>query len=167
MKENKKKTDRKELFETTPVWNAIFALTIPMIISSLVSLVYNLSDTYFVGALNDSIQNAAITLAAPAMTLFYGVTNLFGIGASSLMSRSMGVKDTETVKKASATGLYFALGAAALLSFVILVFNNFSVSLLVNTLLIISFLFNFEAKSYPIALVSSSLFVTNSSIISS
>lgn len=124
MKENKKKTDRKELFETTPVWNAIFALTIPMIISSLVSLVYNLSDTYFVGALNDSIQNAAITLAAPAMTLFYGVTNLFGIGASSLMSRSMGVKDTETVKKASATGLYFALGAAALLSFVILVFNR-------------------------------------------
>lgn len=115
---------REELFESSPVWNAIFTLTIPMIISSAISMVYNLSDTYFVGALNDSVQNAAITLAAPAMTLFYGVTNLFGIGASSLMSRSMGLKDGETVKKASATGLYLAFFCAAILSAIFLIFNN-------------------------------------------
>lgn len=118
-----KSMSREELFENSPIWNAIFTLTIPMIISSLVSMIYNLSDTYFVGALNDSVQNAAITLAAPAMTLFYGVTNLFGIGASSLMSRSMGLKDTETVKKASATGIYFGLICAAVLSAITLIFN--------------------------------------------
>ncbi len=111
------------MFESSPVWNAIFTLTIPMIISSVVSMVYNLSDTYFVGALNDSIQNSAITLTAPAMTLFYGITNLFGIGASSLMSRSMGVKDTDTVKRASATGIYLALIGAIVLSAVTLGFN--------------------------------------------
>lgn len=119
-----KSISREELFETSPVWNAIFTLTIPMIISSLVSMIYNLSDTYFVGALNDSVQNAAITLTAPAMTLFYGITNLFGVGASSLMSRSMGRKDFETVRKASATGLYLALIASALFSLVIIVFNG-------------------------------------------
>lgn len=124
------KINREDLFEKTPVWNAIFTLTIPMIISSAVSMIYNLSDTYFVGALNDSVQNAAITLAAPAMTLFYGVTNLFGIGASSLMSRSMGKKDTETVKKASATGIYLALLSAMILSFVTLIFNRQTLSLL-------------------------------------
>lgn len=124
------KINREDLFEKTPVWNAIFTLTIPMIISSAVSMIYNLSDTYFVGALNDSVQNAAITLAAPAMTLFYGVTNLFGIGASSLMSRSMGKKDTETVKKASATGIYLALLSAMILSFVTLIFNKQTLSLL-------------------------------------
>ena len=120
----KEKISREQLFENSPVWNAIFVLTIPMIISSLVSMIYNLSDTYFVGALNDSVQNAAITLTAPAMTLFYGITNLFGIGASSLMSRSMGLKDTETVKKASATGLYLGLLGALLLSAVTIVFNG-------------------------------------------
>ncbi len=87
-------------------------------------MVYNLSDTYFVGALNDPIQNAAITLAAPAMTLFYGITNLFGIGASSLMSRRMGEKDIDTVKRASATGLYLALIFATLLSASTLIFNT-------------------------------------------
>lgn len=119
----KEKSTREELFEKSPVWNAIITLTIPMIISSVVSMIYNLSDTYFVGALNDSVQNAAITLTAPAMTLFYGITNLFGIGASSLMSRSMGIKDMDTVKRASATGLYLGLIAAAALSAITLIFN--------------------------------------------
>lgn len=120
----KNKVSREELFEKTPVWKAIFTLTIPMIISSMVSMVYNLSDTFFVGELNDSVQNAAITLTAPAMTLFYGITNLFGIGASSLMSRSMGRKDMDTVKRASATGLYLALAGAFCLSMITIVFNG-------------------------------------------
>lgn len=127
----KQKTiSREELFEKAPVWSAIFSLTIPMIISSLVAMIYNLSDTFFVGILNDSVQNAAITLTAPAMTLFYGITNLFGIGASSLMSRSMGAKDTETVKRASATGIYLALIGAALLSVITIVFNGQTLHLL-------------------------------------
>ena len=126
----REKVSRDELFESSPVWNAIFTLTIPMIISSIVSMVYNLSDTYFVGALNDSVQNAAITLTAPAMTLFYGITNLFGIGASSLMSRSMGQKDTETVKRASATGIYLGLFCAVLLSVGTLTFHDQALALL-------------------------------------
>lgn len=126
----KNKVSREELFEKAPVWKAIFSLTIPMIISSLVAMIYNLSDTYFVGALNDSVQNAAITLTAPAMTLFYGITNLFGIGASSLMSRSMGLKDEETVKRASATGLYLALLGAILLSAITLIGNNATLKVL-------------------------------------
>lgn len=125
-----KKVTREELFEKSPVWNAIFSLTIPMIISSLVAMVYNLSDTYFVGVLNDSVQNAAITLTAPAMTLFYGITNLFGIGASSLMSRSMGQKDIQTVKRAAATGLYLAFCGAIMLSVVTILFNGPTLHLL-------------------------------------
>ena len=123
-------SSREELFEKSQIWKAIFTLTIPMIISSLVAMVYNLSDTFFVGVLNDSVQNAAITLTAPAMTLFYGITNLFGIGASSLMSRSMGLKDTETVKKASATGIYLALLGAIMLSVITLVFQGLTLELL-------------------------------------
>jgi len=119
----KKSVNREELFENMPVWNAIMTLSIPMIISSVIAMIYNLSDTYFVGILNNSVQNAAITLAAPAMTLFYGITNLFGIGSSSLMSRSMGCKDIPAVKKASATGIYLSLLCAAALSAVTIIFN--------------------------------------------
>ncbi len=122
--------NREELFENAPVWKAIFTLTIPMIISSIVAMIYNLSDTYFVGALNDPIQNAAITLAAPAMTLFYGVTNLFGIGGSSLMSRSMGVKDIDKVKRASATSAYLSFVCAVMLTAVTLCFRTQTLNIL-------------------------------------
>ena len=115
---------KEELFERTPVTKAIFTLTVPMIISSVVSIIYNLSDTFFVGKLNNPVENAAVTLVAPAMTLFYAITNLFGIGASSLMSRKLGVKEYDNVRKASATGVYFGLFFAVLLSLVTLIFSS-------------------------------------------
>jgi len=120
----KKSIDKEELFERMPVTKAIFTLTIPMIISSIISILYNLADTYFVGMLNDPVQNAAVTLVAPAIVLFFGITNLFGVGASSLMSRKLGEKKYEDVKHASATGIYFGLICAALISIIALVFNS-------------------------------------------
>lgn len=114
---------KEELFETMPVTKAIFTLTVPMIITSIVSIIYNLSDTFFVGKLNDPVQNAAVTLVAPAMTLFYAITNLFGVGASSLMSRKLGVKEYDNVRKAAATGIYFGLFFSILLSLGTLIFS--------------------------------------------
>lgn len=127
---SRKTVDKEELFERMPVTKAILKLTIPMIISSIISILYNLADTYFVGILNDPVQNAAVTLVAPATVLFFGVTNLFGIGASSLMSRKLGEKNYEDVKRASATGIYFGLFSAALISFIALVFNSGLIKLL-------------------------------------
>jgi len=124
------KTDRAYLFEEMPVIKAIFKLTIPVIISSIISIIYNLSDTYFVGMINDPVQNAAVTLVGPAMVLFFAVTNLFGIGASSLMSRKLGEKKFDDVKRASATGLYLGLFCAALISAVTLIFNPFVLHIL-------------------------------------
>ena len=51
-----------QLFERTPVPQAIIKLAVPTILSSLVMVLYNLADTYFVGMLNDPIQNAGVTL---------------------------------------------------------------------------------------------------------
>lgn len=122
--------EKEELFERMPVTKAIFKLTIPVIISSIISIVYNLSDTYFVGMINDPVQNAAVTLVGPAMVLFFAVTNLFGIGASSLMSRKLGEKNYDDVKKASATGLYLGLFCAIFITTVTLLFNPFVLKIL-------------------------------------
>ena len=79
--EDAKKT---ELFESLPIPKAVMQLAIPTVISSLVMVLYNLADTYFVGMLNDPIQNAAVTLAAPVLLAFNAVNNLFGVGSSSM-----------------------------------------------------------------------------------
>ena len=87
-------------------------------------VLYNLADTFFVGMLNDPIQNAAVTLAYPVLLAFNAFNNLFGVGASSMMSRAMGRKDYETVKKSSAVGFYMALICAALFALACTVFNG-------------------------------------------
>ncbi len=105
------------LFEKMPIPRAIAKLAIPTILSSLVMVIYNLADTYFVGMLNDPIQNAAVTLAYPVLLAFNAVNNLFGVGTSSMMSRALGRKDYETVRRSSAFGFYCSLLCGLLFSF--------------------------------------------------
>lgn len=123
--EDAKKT---ELFESLPIPKAVMQLAIPTVISSLVMVLYNLADTYFVGMLNDPIQNAAVTLAAPVLLAFNAVNNLFGVGSSSMMSRALGRGDMDTVYKSSAFGFYCALISGILFS---LLYTVFSAPLLV------------------------------------
>lgn len=104
-----KNKKRLELFETVPIPKAVAQLSVPTILSSLVMVIYNLADTYFVGMLNNPIENAAVTLAAPVLLAFNAVNNLFGVGSSSMMSRALGRKDYDTVYKSSAVGFYSAL----------------------------------------------------------
>lgn len=111
------------LFEKTPIAKAVMTLSVPTILSSLVMVIYNLADTYFVGMLNDPIQNAAVTLAAPVLLAFNAVNNLFGVGSSSMMSRALGRKDFDTVYRSSALGFYCSLICGVLFSLLVTVFR--------------------------------------------
>ena len=118
------------LFEQTAIPKAVAQLAVPTILSSLVMVIYNLADTYFVGMLNDPVQNAAVTLAAPVLLAFNAINNLFGVGSSSMMSRALGRKDYETVSNSSAFGFYCALGCGAIFSLCCTVFRQSLLSLL-------------------------------------
>lgn len=104
------------LFEETPIPRAVMTMSVPTIISSLVMVIYNLADTYFVGMLNNPVENAAVTLAAPVLLAFNAVNNLFGVGTSSMMSRSLGQKEYDKVRRSSAFGFYCALFSGILFS---------------------------------------------------
>ena len=112
-----------ELFERMPIPRAVASLAIPTILSSLVMILYNLADTYFVGMVNDPIQNAAVTLAAPVLLAFNAINNLFGVGSSSMMSRALGRKEFDTVYKSSAFGFYCALTFGVVFSLLCTIFK--------------------------------------------
>lgn len=118
------KDSKVYLFEEMPIPGAVMKLCVPTVLSSLVMVIYNLADTFFVGMLNDPIQNAAVTLAYPVLLAFNAFNNLFGVGASSMMSRAMGRRDYDTVRKSSSVGFYMALICAALFALVCTAFNG-------------------------------------------
>lgn len=107
---------KTELFESMPIPKAVITLSVPSVISSLVMVIYSLADTFFVSMMNDPVQNAAVTLAAPLLLAFNAVNNLFGIGSSSMMSRALGRKDYDTVYRSSAFGFYASLICSLLFS---------------------------------------------------
>ena len=115
---------RVELFEQRPVPSAVLTLAVPTILSSLVMVLYNLADTYFVGMLNDPVESAGVALAAPVLLAFNAINNLFGVGSSSMMSRALGLKDEDTVARSSAFGFYCALVCALLFSLAFTVFQT-------------------------------------------
>lgn len=115
---------RLALFETEKISSAILKLALPTVLSSLVMTLYSLADTFFVGMLNNSVQNAAVTLSAPVLLAFNAVNNLFGVGGSSMISRALGRKDYETAYKSSAFSFYFAIIAGLLFSSLAFFFND-------------------------------------------
>lgn len=119
-----KDTSKTYLFEEMPLPRAIASLAVPTVISSLVTVLYNLADTWFVGILNDPIQNAAVTLAAPVILAFYFVTNLFGVGSSSMMGRALGRRDIDTALRSSAFGFWAALISSLVFSMLYSVFSS-------------------------------------------
>lgn len=125
-------TDEKkiQLFETMPIPRAVASLAVPTVATSLVMVLYNLADTYFVGALNSPAESAAVTLAAPVLLAFNAIINLFGVGCSSNMSRALGRKDYDTVRKTSAFGFWCAVVCSLLMSVACTVFRPGLLSLL-------------------------------------
>lgn len=81
---------KEELFRYAPVRTAVFQMAVPTVISSLVLVVYNMADTYFVGQTHDAYQVAAVSLTNPVFVMFMAVANLLGIGGSALISILLG-----------------------------------------------------------------------------
>lgn len=101
------KTKEKILFEETPVSRAVLSLVVPTVVSQLITVIYNMADTFFIGQVGDPNQVAAVSLCMPMFVLLTGLANLFGIGGSSLMSRSLGANDPgkQSTRRLSAFGL--------------------------------------------------------------
>jgi len=102
-----------ELFEKTPVAKAVLTLVVPTVISQLITVLYNVADTFFIGQTGDPNQVAAANLCMPVFVFLTGIANLFGIGGSSLISRCLGASDREKATRTSA----FSVWAAIVVSF--------------------------------------------------
>lgn len=105
---------KERLFTEVPVSRAVFSLAVPTVIAQLITVVYNMADTFFVGQLGDPNQVAAATLAMPAFMVLTALANLFGIGGASMISRCLGAGDRERAKQTAAFCIWSAGGAALL-----------------------------------------------------
>ena len=120
MVSTEEKIRTKEIFETKPIPAALAKMAIPTIVSQLITLIYNIADTWFIGQTNNPYMVAASSLVLTIFLMTAALANLFGVGGGNLVVRLLGGKDEEEAKKAASLSLVMAAGVS--LTFSVLCF---------------------------------------------
>ncbi len=101
----------------TPVGKLISTLSVPTIISMLVTSVYNMADTFFVSKLGTS-ASGAVGIVFSLMAIIQAIGFTFGMGSGSWISRLLGAKDEEKSKEVAATAFYTTILLGILLTII-------------------------------------------------
>ena len=105
-------SEKIEVFERMPIRRAVIVQVLPAVLSQMVTLIYNLADTYFVGKLNAPAQSAAVSIALPLFLLLTAISNLFGIGGASALSQSLGKRDFSGAGRIASIAFWWGAAAA-------------------------------------------------------
>ena len=116
--------DENELMGSLAVPKAVAQMAVPSVISSLVTVVYNMADTFFVGQTGDPLQVAAVSLTNPIFILMMAFANMFGMGGSAVLSMAMGEKNEARVRQASSFVTYASLLVGVMFAVILIVFMD-------------------------------------------
>lgn len=106
------------LFDTKHLYRSYFQMAFPVVLGLVVTLVYNLADTFFIAQTNDTNLIAGVSLCTPVFTALMAFGNIYGQGGSSLVSRMLGQQDLHGVKRVSSFCFYIALATGVVLALV-------------------------------------------------
>ena len=106
----------KELFETTPIMRAIAELAFPSIMGQVILVIYNMADTFFVGLTRSDEMITAVTVCMPAFMFLSAISNLFGVGGASVISRFLGVHNKAYARCASSFAIWGCISLSAIYS---------------------------------------------------
>lgn len=116
--------DEHELMGSMKISKAVAKMAVPSVISSLVTVLYNMADTFFVGQTGDPLQVAAVSLTNPIFILMMAFANMFGMGGSAVLSMALGEKNEKRAKNASSFVTYASLIIGVVFMAVLLVFMD-------------------------------------------
>ncbi|MBQ9098847.1 MAG: MATE family efflux transporter, partial [Clostridia bacterium] len=107
-----------------PVGKALLTMAIPTIVSQLITMIYNMADTVFIGMSNDPNKVAAASVVGILFFMLNALSNLFGVGGGSLLSRLLGEKKEDDARRVGAFSIYGSLALAAVYSLICLLFTE-------------------------------------------
>ena len=104
--------DKTYVFSEMPPGRAVAYLVVPTVLTQIISILYNLADTFFIGQLGAPALVAAVGVCLPPMMFMTAFANLFGVGASSTISRALGRGDERRARLASSFSFWCGLAVA-------------------------------------------------------
>ena len=99
----------------TPIPKLILSLAAPTILSMLITSIYNLADTFFVGQISTS-ASGAVGVVSSLMAIIQALGFMLGHGAGSIISRSLGSQNTQAANRFASTSFFTALAFGLILA---------------------------------------------------
>ncbi|MBR1770810.1 MAG: MATE family efflux transporter [Lachnospiraceae bacterium] len=121
MQNGKAAQQRYDMLTQTPVPQLILKLSVPTIISMLVTGIYNTADTYFVGKISTA-DTAAVGIVFSMMAMIQALGFFFGHGSGNYLSRMLGAGEEEEARNMASTGFVMAAMAGVVLAVLGIVF---------------------------------------------
>lgn len=115
-------SNRTILMENGEVKKTLLNLAIPTIVATLISAIYNLVDTLFVGGLNNTAAMGAVSVAFPLFMIIAALGQMVGAGSASYISRCLGQKNKEQAEKTASSALFVSIILAIVNTVTILMF---------------------------------------------
>lgn len=112
------------IFDTKHLYRSYFKMAFPVVFGLVITLIYNLADTFFISQTNDTNLIAGVSLCSPVFTTLMAFGNIFGQGGSSLISRLLGENDIDGVAKVSSFCFYIAIATGIILAVLMTVFST-------------------------------------------
>ncbi len=113
-----------ELFEKAPIHKAYFKMALPVVFSMVVSLIYNMADTFFIARTQNTALVAGVSLCSPIFILMIALGDIFGLGGSSVISRMFGEKRNEEGRRVSGFCFWAAILGGILVACLMLLFKT-------------------------------------------
>lgn len=151
-------TEQYKKMTETPVSKLILSLGVPTTVSMLVTNIYNMADTYFVGKIGTS-ASGAVGIVFGLMAIIQAFGFMFGHGAGSIISRRLGAKDRESASKFASTSFVCSMLAGAVIEIMGFLFLNPLMRLLGSTDTILPF-----ARTYAVFILFAAPFMAGSCV---
>lgn len=149
-------TAQYEKMTEEPISRLLLHLSVPAILSMLITNFYNLVDTAFVGVLGTS-QSGATGVVFSFMSILQAVAFMCGQGSGSILSRELGKRNGKSATEVASTGFFLSFGLGLLLSILTFIFMDPLLWLLGSTETIYEY-----AKTYIIYIALAAPFFTSS-----
>ena len=111
-------------FESAPLARTFFRFTLPVVLAGLISVAYNMVDTYFIALTGNTTLIAGVSLISPVFTLLIAIGDVWGLGGSSYISRLFGEKKYDQAKKISSFVYWGSLLFGVLVAVLLLGFQR-------------------------------------------
>ena len=114
------------IFDTKHLYRTYFKMALPVVLGLVVTLIYNLADTFFIAQTKDTALIAGVSVCSPVFTTLMAFGNIYGQGGSSLISRLLGQNNLEGTKRVSSFCFYIAIATGVVLAILMMAFCSLS-----------------------------------------